>query len=114
MTDVRYQHRHLDVACELEGPEAQARLGEWERLRETAGLGTELIPGGARLWLRGDAVVAAGDLARREALCCGFLDIELVSAGDRWRLDVTSLVPEGSEVGASLVGIRPGHSPRCC
>jgi hypothetical protein len=106
MTDVRYQHRTLDVACELEGPEARDRLTEWERLRETAGLGAESIPGGARLWLRNEAVVAAEDLARREALCCGFLDIELVAVGDRWRLDVTSPVPEGSEVGAYLVGIR--------
>jgi hypothetical protein len=113
MTDVRYQHRHLDVACELEGPEARARLAEWQRLRETHGLGAESIPGGARLWLRSDAVEAAGDLARREALCCGFLDIELVAVGDRWRLDIRSPVPEGSEVGALLVGIPPERTPRC-
>lgn len=113
MSSIRYDHRQLDVACELDGADAGRRAAEWRRLRETAGLGAAPIAGGARLWLRPDAAAVAGDLARREAACCGFLDLELVADGDRLRLDVTSPVPEAGVVIGWLLGLEAGGAP-CC
>jgi hypothetical protein len=106
--EIRYWHRHLDVTCELDAAEAGGRVLEWRRLWEQAGLGSEPIPGGARLWLRPEAAGVAGDLARREARCCGFLDLGLVPDGDRLRLDVMSLAPGADSVIACLTGVEPG------
>jgi hypothetical protein len=39
MNDSRFQHRHLEVACELEAADAGTRAEEWRRLREDVGLG---------------------------------------------------------------------------
>jgi hypothetical protein len=104
-THIRYEHRHLDVACDLAAAELGARAGEWRELRDSAGLGAIRIDRGARLWLRPDAAAVAEDLARREAGCCGFLDIELGPDGDRLRLDITSPAPYGDEVAAVLAGL---------
>ena len=114
MGNIRYEHRHLDVACELEPAEAGARAAEWQRLREEAGFGSDPIPGGARLWLRAEAQEAADDLARREAGCCGFLDFELALDGGRLRLDVTSPSPDAGPVIGCLAGLEPGCSLACC
>ena len=103
MDTVRYQHRHLDVACELGNAEVEARVDEWRSLRAGA-LGSETIAGGARLWLGADAWASADDLARREAACCGFLDIELAREGERVRLDITSKAPDAAPLVASLLG----------
>ena len=113
MSDIRYEHRHLDVACELAAAELGTRAMEWRRLRKDAGLGSDPIPGGARLWLRPDAAAVAGDLVRREAACCGFLDLDLVADGDQLRLDITSPAPEAAAVIAGLCGVEPG-CPSCC
>jgi hypothetical protein len=111
MTHVRYEHRHLDVACDLSTAELGARAAEWRRLRDSAGLGATRIDGGARLSLRLDAAAAAADLVQREARCCGFLDFELTSESDRLRLDITSPDPQGSGVAAALAGL-PDTAPR--
>lgn len=68
MTKAHHEHRSLDVACEPEAGAAGAQRVEWRRLRENARLGTEAMPGGARIWLGADAWEAADDLARREAI----------------------------------------------
>jgi len=66
MTSIRFEHRHLDVACQLDRAEATARAQEWDQLRTESGLGAEPIPDGARVWLRADCWAAAEDLARRD------------------------------------------------
>ena len=109
MSAVHHHHRHLDVACELDGAGARDRAEEWLRLRADHGLGVEPIPGGARIWLRPGARPLAVDLAGREASCCGFLDVDLEPDGDRLRLDLTSPAPEAREVIAHLAGIEPGR-----
>ncbi|MGH9030286.1 MAG: hypothetical protein ACRDV4_11820 [Acidimicrobiales bacterium] len=64
MTSLRYEHRHLDVACALNVSDASARVVEWQELRDRYGMGVERIPGGARLWLRLDAEVLNDSLDR--------------------------------------------------
>jgi hypothetical protein len=77
--------------------------------RGRSGVGPD--PGRARLWLRPDAAGVAGDFARREATCCGFLDLELVPHGDGLRVDVTSPAPEAAVVIARLSGIEAECPP---
>jgi hypothetical protein len=110
MDAVRFQHRHLDVACELDEATVGGRVDEWRTLQKRA-LGAEAIAGGARLWLPADAWAPAEDLARRESACCGFLDIELAADGDRLRLDVTSDAASAQPMIASLLGIETGGAP---
>lgn len=105
MSALRQRHRHLDVACELDGAGMKDRAAEWERLRADHCLRAEPIPGGARLWLRREAGPVAEDLARREADCCGFLDVDLTSHGRRLRLELTSPAQEAGPVIAHLAGI---------
>jgi hypothetical protein len=114
MKTERYEHHHLDVACELEAAEMGTRADEWRQLRENAGLGTEPINNGARLRLRPDAWNGASDLARREAACCGFLDFELSADDNGLRLDVTSPTQDAHEVIACLVGLQPDCVLDCC
>ena len=104
MDTVHFEHRHLDLACELEEEKAGAQVDEWRSLR-TRALQVEPIPGGVRMWLPADAWAAAEDLARRESACCGFLDLELAPDGDRVRLDLTSEVAAAAPLIASLVGV---------
>ena len=112
-THVRYEHRHLDVACDLNAAEQGARAAEWRRLLDSAGLDVTRVEGGARLWLRPGAAVAAEDLIRREAGCCGFLDFELTTDGDRLRLDITSVASCGDEIAAALAGLRSEGCGKC-
>lgn len=114
MKTVRYEHRRLDVACELKAAEIGGRADEWRRLRERADARAEPIPGGARLRLRPDLWEAVDDLARREADCCGFLDFELSTAGDGLRLDVTSPAIDAQAVIACLVGLESDCVLHCC
>jgi hypothetical protein len=114
MGKIRYEHRHLVVACTLEAAEAGERAAEWGRLRETYGLGAQPLPGGARLWLRPDAQAPADDLARREGACCGFLDLEVVLEGERLHLDVTSQAPDARPVIACIAGLEPDCVLPCC
>lgn len=102
---IHHQHRHLDVACDLDAGNARAQVGEWERLQADYGLGAEVVPGGARLWLRAEARSAAEELVAREAACCGFLDIDLVAEGDRLRVELTSPAPAAAPVIAALAGV---------
>jgi hypothetical protein len=105
MNSMRYKHRHLDVACDLEAADGVTRVEEWQRLRRDAGLGSAAIPGGVRLWLRADARPAAEDLIQREAACCGFLDLALATEADRLRLDITSPANGAASVIALLARV---------
>lgn len=90
MTDVdRYQHRHLDVICELSSSGTAVRTDEWVDLRAHV-LRADRVPGGIRLWLPAELVETVRDLARRESACCGFLDLEVALETDVVRLDVTT------------------------
>ncbi len=113
MSTIRHHHRDLDVACRLGAADAAARAVQWQRLREGAGLGSEAIPGGARLWLRAEAAADAEALARQESGCCGFLDLELGLVDDRLRLDITSPAPDAGPVIACLAGLDPGCPLPC-
>jgi hypothetical protein len=64
MPSIRYEHRDLDVACDLQAAQAEAQVGEWQRLQAEAGLGCEPIAGGMRLWLRPEAWDKAVDFKR--------------------------------------------------
>ncbi|HET6875763.1 MAG TPA: hypothetical protein VFH70_13335 [Acidimicrobiales bacterium] len=114
MTTLRHEHRHLDVACELDNADAGDRVAEWARLRANHGLGAEPITGGIRLWLRPEGRGAAADLVGREAACCGFLDLELAADDDRLRLDITSPASEASPVIAFLAGLEADCELPCC
>jgi len=114
MTNIRIEHRHLDVACELEAAGATDRAEEWNRLRTRWGLGSELIPGGARLWLRAGGSGPAEDLVRRESACCGFMDLEVAAEGDRVYVEITSLAPEAAPVIAWLAGLEDTGVLPCC
>jgi hypothetical protein len=114
MPNLHYEHQHVDVACNLDAAEMGTRAAEWRRLRESLGLGADPVPGGARLWLRPDAWETASDLARREADCCGFLDFDLVSDGDRIHLDIRSPAPEALGVVACLAGLEDDCVLKCC
>ena len=101
----RYDHRNLDVACSLDATAMAGRGGEWRELLDAAAVATEVIPGGARIWLAAGAKDAVDDLARREAECCAFLDFEVALDGGRVRLDITSPTPEAQGVIAALAGL---------
>jgi hypothetical protein len=104
MAIIKYGHRDLDVACRLDVAEGRDRLTAWRLLRGEEGLGSEQLPNGVRIWLRPGARGRASELARQEARCCGFLDLELASDGDRLYLDVTSPAPEAAPLIARIGG----------
>lgn len=114
MVYVRHVHRHVDVTCDLGGAESLSRITEWRSLQDRSGLGTEPLAGGTRLWLSADAAPLVYRLVAQEAQCCGFLDFEVATEGDRVRLDITSPVPEGAQVAALLVGRDPDDPKACC
>jgi hypothetical protein len=104
---VRFEHRTLDVACALDKPDVAERLAAWRSLCE--GSKMHAIRGGLRIWLRPCLLGAALELARREARCCSFLDLELAVEGGRLRLDVTSPVAAAEPIAAALFG-SPAHA----
>lgn len=88
----RYEHRHLQIVCELNDSAAASRAAEWADVKEQA-IATESLPNGVRVWLPAQSAELARDIARREAQCCGFLDIEVRTDDDKVRFDITSAVP---------------------
>jgi len=111
MRHVHHEHRSLDVACRLGAADAGERADEWRRLREDAGQGVEAIPGGARLWLTPAALARTEDLVAREAVCCAFLDLDLVADHGVVRLDITSPSEEGATTIALLAGLGAAAEP---
>jgi hypothetical protein len=88
----RYEHKHLNLICELDGPAKHSQAGEWADVKEQA-LKVEKITGGVRVSLPPQSADLARDLARREAQCCGFLDISVVTDDNIVKIDITSAVP---------------------
>ena len=114
MTQLRREHPHLTVACDLDAADIGTRVGEWEALRDTYGLGAGTIPGGVRMWLTPDSASIAENLVEREAQCCAFLDFKIARDGSRVRLDITSLAPMGVQVAAFLGGLEHDSGSACC
>lgn len=91
------------IACRLTPDEVTAQLGEWERLRSSA---TSVVPvaGGWSMRFPTGLADEVADLARREAACCSFLDLDTTVDGDSVRLDITSSHDEAGGVIDLLVG----------
>jgi hypothetical protein len=97
METERYAHQELDGSCRLGEPEVATRAEEWGLVKDRS-VGSELIPGGVRVWLPPESGDMVRDLVRREAQCCGFLDIEVAMPDGRVRLDITSAAPAAAEL----------------
>jgi hypothetical protein len=97
------------VACTL-GPDAgRAQLDEWAKLRRLHQR-TETTTGGVRLWFDPAAGVALREVAATEAMCCGFLRLEVVDETDRVRLEITSTLPAARPVIAQLASAAGGDA----
>lgn len=107
---MRIPHREVEVACDPANGEAARRLTAWQELRAVYGTGVEVVEGGVRLWLQPDGARDAVVLARAEASCCAFLDIEVAIEHDGVRIELTSPTPEGAAVARILAGIDGQHS----
>lgn len=81
----------LPLACTLGPDEGAARLAEWSRLWEVAGLGRHQDPGQLVLRFRAAAGVEAalGRLVEAERGCCAFLGWELQRDEDGWSLRIS-------------------------
>jgi len=93
----RYEHRHLNVVCDLGASDAAVQGEEWRRIKAQS-LDMEVIARGVRLWLPETMIDEVRDLASRESKCCGFLDIEVAVRDGRVRLEVTSAAEGGAPV----------------
>jgi len=93
------------VTCTLGSAESRDRLSQWRLLQDESGLVSHLIPNGARIWLRPEARSLAEHLARQEADCCGFLDLELTADGNGLRLDITSPAAGAKPMIAWIAGL---------
>ena len=89
----RHEHRHLDIVCDLNASAAASQAAEWADVKDQA-TWIEPLPGGVRVWLPAQSAELARDLARREAQCCGFLDIEVIVDPDKVKIDITSAAPD--------------------
>jgi hypothetical protein len=107
----RYEHKHLNLICELDGTAAAFRAGEWADLKEQA-LEVEKIDGGVRVFLPAQSAGLARDLARREAQCCGFLDISVMTDDNKVRMDITCAVPVEVPLISFLGNLPVKPSPR--
>lgn len=100
----------IPIACTLDPPQAEDRLGEW---REFLQSGVESVERGAafvRLELsRADqSLLQAADLAQREKSCCAFFGFRIeLDASTRWlRIEVPD---DGRAVLDELLHLMPEH-----
>ncbi|MCU1373044.1 MAG: putative MerR-family transcriptional regulator [Actinomycetia bacterium] len=83
------QRRPVPIACSLDGPAMDARLGEWQAVLARAADRT-LVPGGVRLTFGADvAVTELVALADAERRCCAFLSFTLRLESEHTVLEVT-------------------------
>ncbi len=82
--------RRIPVACTLAEDDAHTRVTEWQRFLGAEVTEVERTGGVVRLQLRDDdaALLAAVDLARRETVCCAFLEFRLTVLADAVRLEI--------------------------
>lgn len=96
---------HQPIACSLPARESRDQIGEWQALighRKAI----ERVEGGYAVTYHSDVTSVVQDLARREAACCGFLDIDAIPTQDGVRLVMTSQDPDAMPVIDLLIGHR--------
>lgn len=91
------------IACSLPARESRDQIGEWRALIDHQTT-MERVDGGYAVTYHPDVTPVVEDLARREAACCGFLDIVTTPTEDGVRLVMTSGNPDAIPVIALLIG----------
>lgn len=92
----------LPIACSLPARESRDQIGEWHSLLSHQ-VATEQVDGGYAVTYDHDVTPMAQDLARREAACCGFLDISANPTEDGIRVVMTSENPDALPVIEMLI-----------
>jgi hypothetical protein len=95
------------IACSLPARESRDQIGEWQALIDRK-VTTERVEGGYAVTYHPDVTSEAQDPARREAACCGFLDIATTTTGEGIRLVIRSDSPDALPVIDLLVGHEDG------
>lgn len=93
----------LPIACSLPARESRDQIGEWQALIEHRVM-TERVEGGYAVTYDPQVRAAVEDLARREAACCGFLEIATIPTDEGIRLVMTSENPDAQPVIDLLIG----------
>ncbi|MDH3706051.1 MAG: hypothetical protein OES57_08290 [Acidimicrobiia bacterium] len=93
----------IPIACTLGPDDAVAQLGEWTVLQGEL-VHSEPVPGGYRLVFPAGLADQVRDLARREAGCCAFLDLEVTAEAHTVAVTITSPDPQAMPVIELLAG----------
>lgn len=93
------------IACSLSDRESRNQIGEWEALIPYQ-VTTEQVEGGYAVTFQPEVADEVQGLARREAACCGFLNIISTTTTQGARLQMTSRSPEALPVIEMLLGRR--------
>lgn len=91
------------IACSLPARESRDQIGEWRALSAHR-VTSERIEGGYAVTFDTEVAPVVEDLARREAACCGFLNIDATRTDRGVRLIMTSENPDALPVIELLVG----------
>lgn len=91
------------IACSLPARESRDQIGEWRAL-SVHPVTSERIEGGYAATFDAAVAPVVEDLARREAACCGFLNIDASLTERGVRLIMTSENPDALPVIEMLVG----------
>lgn len=91
------------IACSLPARESRDQIGEWTALSAHR-VTSERIEGGYAVTFHTEVAPVVEDLARREAACCGFLNIDASHTDRGVRLIMTSENPDALPVIEMLVG----------
>lgn len=98
-------HNDLPIACSLPARESRDQIGEWQALIEHR-VAVDRVEDGYAVVYDREVSDVVEDLARREAACCGFLEIASTHTPEGVRLLVTSPNPDALAVIQLLVGAR--------
>ncbi|MGI9015965.1 MAG: hypothetical protein ACR2HR_02480 [Euzebya sp.] len=94
----------IPIACSLSADDAANQVLEWTDLQRHV-LSTQVLPHGVVMTLPLELAEVIEDLARREAACCGFLDITTTQMPDHVRLQITSEQDQALPVIQMLSGV---------
>jgi len=97
------------IACSLPARESRDQIGEWQALIDRK-MATERVDGGYAVTYHPDVTPEVQDLARREAACCGFLDIATTTTEDGIRMIIRSDSPDA----LSVIDLLIGHEGKSC